>query len=75
MSFRFDKLTTKAQGLITDAQSRAASAGNPEIDPLHLLIAMLEESDGLTRPMLEKIGADVTQLKKLVGAEVASCPQ
>jgi len=74
MSFRFDKLTTKAQGLITDAQSRAASAGNPEIDPLHLLIAMLEESDGLTRPMLEKIGADVTQLKKLVGAEVGKLP-
>ena len=74
MSFRFDKLTTKAQGLVTEAQSRAASAGNPEIDPLHLLIAMLEESDGLTRPMLEKIGVDVTQLKKLVSAEVAKLP-
>ncbi len=74
MAFRFDKLTTKAQGIIADAQSRAASAGNPEMDPLHLLIAMLEESDGLTRPMLEKIGVDVNQLHKLVGAEVAKLP-
>jgi ATP-dependent Clp protease ATP-binding subunit ClpB len=74
MAFRFDKLTTKAQGIVADAQSRAASAGNPEIDPLHLLVAMLEESDGLTRPMLEKIGVDASQLLKLVVAEVAKLP-
>ncbi len=75
MSFRFDKLTTKAQGLVAEAQSRAASAGNPEIDPLHLLLAMLEESDGLTRPMLEKVGVDVAQLQKLVAGEVAKLPK
>ncbi len=74
MGFRFDKLTTKAQGLVSDAQSRAATAGNPEIDPLHLLVAMLEESDGLTRPMLEKIGVDTAQLQKLVTAEVTKLP-
>jgi ATP-dependent Clp protease ATP-binding subunit ClpB len=74
MGFRFDKLTTKAQGLVAEAQSRAASAGNPEIDPLHLLVAMLDESDGLTRPMLEKIGVDVAQLHKLATAEVSKLP-
>lgn len=74
MGFRFDKLTTKAQGLVAEAQSRAASAGNPEIDPLHLLIAMLDESDGLTRPMLQKIGVDVAQLHKLATAEVSKLP-
>jgi len=74
MGFRFDKLTTKAQGLIAEAQSRAASAGNPEIDPLHLLVAMLDESDGLTRPMLQKIGVDVAQLHKLATAEVSKLP-
>ena len=31
MTFRFDKLTTKAQALVADAQARAASAGNPEL--------------------------------------------
>lgn len=75
MAFRFDKLTTKAQGLVAEAQSQAASAGNPEIDPLHLLQAMLAESDGLTRPMLEKIGVDPQQLGKLVTSEVGKLPK
>jgi ATP-dependent Clp protease ATP-binding subunit ClpB len=74
MAFRFDKLTTKAQGLVAEAQAKAASAGNPEIDPMHLLMAMLGESDGLTRPLLEKIGADAAQLQKLVKAEIAKLP-
>jgi len=75
MAFRFDKLTTKAQGLVAEAQSQAASAGNPEIDPLHLLQAMLAESDGLTRPMMEKIGVDPRQLGKLVTSEVGKLPK
>ncbi|MGI9469413.1 MAG: Clp protease N-terminal domain-containing protein, partial [Rubripirellula sp.] len=50
MTFRFDKLTNKAQALVAEAQGRAASAGNPEIIPLHLLAAVLDESDGITRP-------------------------
>ena len=75
MAFRFDKLTTKAQGLVAEAQAQAASAGNPEIDPLHLLQAMLSESDGLTRPMLVKIGANADQLSKLVSSEVGKLPK
>ena len=43
MPFRFDRLTTKAQSLVAEAQGRATSTGNPEITPLHLLAAMLEE--------------------------------
>ncbi len=75
MAFRFDKLTTKAQGLVAEAQAQAASAGNPEIDPLHLLQAMLAESDGLTRPLLDKMGADANQLGQLVSAEVGKLPR
>ena len=75
MAFRYDKLTTKAQGLVAEAQAQAASAGNPEIDPLHLLQAMLAESNGLTRPMLDKIGVDVDQLAKLVTSEVSKLPK
>ncbi len=62
MTFRFDKLTTKAQALVAEAQGRAASAGNPEINTLHLLGAMLDEPDGITRPLLEKMSVDVKQL-------------
>lgn len=74
MSFRFDKLTTKAQGLVAEAQSLAGTAGNPEIDPLHLLSAMLGESEGITRPLLKKINVDADQIGKLVAAELPRLP-
>lgn len=74
MTFRFDKLTTKAQALVAEAQGRAASSGNPEITPLHLLAAMLDETDGITRPLLEKMKVDVAQLKSLVTSETAKLP-
>jgi len=74
MAFRFDKLTTKAQGLVAEAQSQASAAGNPEIDPLHLLAAMLSESDGITRPLLAKINVDAAQIAKLVASELPRLP-
>jgi ATP-dependent Clp protease ATP-binding subunit ClpB len=74
MPFRFDKLTTKAQSLVAEAQAQAASAGNPEINPLHLLAAMLGEADGITRPLLEKMSVDVSQLGELVNSEVGRLP-
>ena len=74
MSFRFDKLTTKAQSLVSEAQGRAASAGNPEITALHLLGAMLDQQDGITRPLLEKIGVDFARLKGTVDSEQSKLP-
>jgi len=74
MPFRFDKLTTKAQSLIADAQGRAAAAENPEIDPLHLLAAMLDESDGIARPLLEKMSIDVANLIELTSSELGRLP-
>lgn len=74
MAFRFDKLTTKAQGLVAEAQGLASAAGNPEIDPLHLLSAMLGESDGITRPLLKKINIDADQIGKLLDAELPRLP-
>ena len=74
MPFRFDKLTNKAQALVADAQARATSTGNPEIDPLHLLAAMLDESDGITRPLLEKMSVDASRLKELVDSEISRLP-
>ncbi len=75
MAFRFDKLTNKAQGLVAQTQSLAASAGNPEMDPLHLLGAMLNESDGLTIPLLEKLKVNVNQLRGTVASESDKLPK
>lgn len=75
MTFRFDKLTTKAQGLVAEAQGRAASAGNPEISSLHLLSAMLDESEGITGALLSKMNADAKQLRELVKSETDKLPK
>jgi len=74
MAFRFDKLTTKAQTLIAEAQARAVSAENPEITPLHLLDAMLDDAEGITRPLLEKMSVDLPALKELVSSELQRLP-
>ncbi len=75
MSFRFDKLTTKAQGLIAEAQGRAGEAGNPEITSLHALAAMLGESEGITQALLGKINADAKQLQQLTEGELQKLPK
>ena len=54
MAFRFDKLTIKAQEAVAAAQSLAADRGHAQIDPLHLLAALLAQTDGIVGPMLDR---------------------
>jgi ATP-dependent Clp protease ATP-binding subunit ClpB len=75
MPFRFDKLTIKAQEAIARAQELAAGAGNPQIEPVHLLASLLQEHEGIVRPVLEKIGANVHQLETIVEAELKHLPR
>ena len=75
MAFRLDKLTVKSQEAVQRAQTLASEKGHPEMDPLHLLSALLEEQDGVARPILEKIGVNVSQLQKQVNAELDRRPQ
>jgi ATP-dependent Clp protease ATP-binding subunit ClpB len=75
MAFRFDKLTVKAQEAVQRAQDLAADRGHPEISPLHLLAALLDESEGVVRPLLEKIGVRRTQLHGMVESEIKRLPQ
>lgn len=74
MTFQFDKLTNKSQSLLLDAESRAGKRRNPEISPLHLLDAMLDESDGIMRPLLDAMGVDVSKLKGLTSSELDRLP-
>ena len=75
MPFRFDKLTIKAQEAVQRAQEMAADAGNPQLEPLHLLAALVEESDGVVQPLLERIGANRSQLRQIVAAELGHLPK
>ncbi len=75
MAVRFDKFTIKAQEAIQRAQETAADRGNPQIEPIHLLSALVAETDGIVRPILEKIGANRGQLEKIIDAELNHLPQ
>jgi ATP-dependent Clp protease ATP-binding subunit ClpB len=75
MAFRFDKLTVKSQEAVARAQSLASEKGHPEMEPLHLLAAMVEDQEGVARPILEKIGANIPQLEKQINAELGRKPQ
>ena len=74
MTFRFDKLTVKSQEAIAAAQNLATARGNPQIDPVHLLITLVEELDGLVTPILEKIGVDLDRLRKTARADLEQLP-
>jgi ATP-dependent Clp protease ATP-binding subunit ClpB len=70
-----DKLTIKAQEAIVGAQSLATSQGNPEIEGLHLLSALLEDPAGVVVPLLKKIGAQVDKLQSTTASELQRLPR
>jgi ATP-dependent Clp protease ATP-binding subunit ClpB len=75
MSFRMDKLTIKAQEAIVEAQSKASSLGNPELEPLHLMHALLLDNEGVVVPLLKKIGASVEKLRAVTDSELGRLPK
>ncbi|UGT40780.1 ATP-dependent chaperone ClpB [Nocardia yamanashiensis] len=50
--------TTKTQAALTAALQAASAAGNPEIRPAHLLVALLDQTDGIAAPLLKAVGTD-----------------
>src|SRR5438552_1724618 len=56
MPIRWDKFTVKAQEAVQRANELASEHGNPELVPVHLLAALVEDREGIVPPVLEKIG-------------------
>src|ERR1700719_3950478 len=56
MAIRWDKFTVKAQEAMQRENELASEDGNPELAPLHLLAALVEDREGIVAPVLEKIG-------------------
>jgi ATP-dependent Clp protease ATP-binding subunit ClpB len=54
-----DKLTRKSQEALSVAIRQAATDGNPQVEPVHLLLALLNQAEGIARPLIEAAGADV----------------
>ncbi|MCH8273704.1 MAG: ATP-dependent chaperone ClpB [Armatimonadetes bacterium] len=72
---RFDRLTLKAQDCIQAAQSLAEEFKHSQVEPEHLLLALLEQPEGVARPVLEKIGALPGLLVKQVREELGRQPR
>src|SRR5579862_5288194 len=63
MAIRWEKLTVKSQQAMQQAQERAAELGNPEMQPVHLLLALVEDREGVIPAVLEKIGVPTERLE------------
>jgi len=75
LSMNFDKLTIKTQEAVASAQSLANAQNHNAIEPLHLLAALLEQADGSTVPVLQKLGASIETLRENVRAALERLPR
>src|ERR1700716_867575 len=85
MAIRWDKFTVKAQEAVQRANELASEHGNPELVPVHLLAALVEDREGIVPPVLEKIGIgpqavlsdvykDIEKLPKVSGTSGVNQP-
>jgi ATP-dependent Clp protease ATP-binding subunit ClpB len=75
MPFKWEKLTVKSQQAVQAAASLAAENGNPEVLPMHLLAALLEDREGVVLPVLEGASVRVQQLLTGANAAIAKLPK
>src|SRR5678809_1099194 len=71
---RMDKLTSRFQSALADAQSLAVGRDHQFMEPAHVLGALLDQQDGSTRPLLVKAGANVAKLRKDLDASLDKLP-
>jgi len=71
---RMDKLTTKFQLALADAQSLAVGRDNQFIEPVHLMTALLDQDGGTTRPLLNQAGVNVNYLRSQLGEALERLP-
>jgi ATP-dependent Clp protease ATP-binding subunit ClpB len=72
---RMDKLTSKFQMALADAQSLAVGRDHQFIEPVHVMVAMLDQEGGSTRHLLSHAGVNVNGLRSALGAEMDRLPQ
>lgn len=63
MAIRWDKLTVKSQEAMQQAIAQATELGNPELQPVHLLLTLIADREGVILPVLEKIGVATAKLE------------
>ncbi|TYT23045.1 ATP-dependent chaperone ClpB [Luteimonas viscosa] len=72
---RMDKLTSRFQQALADAQSLAVGRDHNMIEPVHLLVALLDQQGGGTRPLLSQAGVNVPVLRERLGEALEKLPK
>jgi ATP-dependent Clp protease ATP-binding subunit ClpB len=75
MAIRWDKFTVKAQEAVQRAGELASENGNPEVLPLHLVAALMEDKEGIVLPVLEKMGIPAQAVLSEVYREIERLPK
>src|SRR6201981_1844579 len=75
MPIRWDKFTVKAQEGVQRANDLASEHGNPELLPVHLLAALLEDKEGIVPPVLEKVGIGAQAVLSEVYGQIERLPK
>ena len=70
-----NRLTQKSQEALHDAQTKALRFGHTEVDGEHLLLALLEQREGIAVRLLEGVGADPDRIQSQVEAELSRRPR
>ncbi len=71
----FDKFTVKMQNAIEEAVQKADSAGHSEVVPAHMILALLEQKDGVLRPLLEKLGVSAESVREAMEEVTRKLPK
>ena len=72
---RIDKFTTRSREAIASAQSEATRRGNPELLPEHIVMALLDQEQGVLAALVQKAGADAGAVGTEVTAAVEKLPR
>jgi len=75
MAIRWDKFTIKSQEAIQKANDLAGQNGNPEMLPLHLLAALLQDREGIVVPVLTKLGVNPASLETQITERISRLPK
>jgi len=75
MAIRWEKFTVKSQEAVQAASQLASENGSPEVLPLHLLAALIEDKDGIIVPVLEKVGVPTVQLQARTQEALGKLPK
>jgi ATP-dependent Clp protease ATP-binding subunit ClpB len=72
---RFDKMTVKAQEAVQQAQEIAANQENQAVEPLHLLLALVQQADGVVPSLLTRLGIRTEAMNQEIDREIARLPK